>query len=122
LAEKRAGNGAPSVQEVAFDYIKSQYFRVIHADGVIGGGTPQGHVHFALFSERPPLAKRQVHSISSQGVLGAPIVEKTVIRDAIIRELDIDVIMTVAVAEQFHQWLGQRLEEIRKMTSGGVTK
>jgi hypothetical protein len=121
LAEKRSGNGAPLIQEVAFDYIKSQYFRVIHADGVIGGMTPHSHLHFALFSERPPLAKRQVHSISSQGALGPPNPEKTVIRDAIIRELDIDVIMTATVAEQFHLWLGQRLQEMKRMTSGGAT-
>jgi hypothetical protein len=118
LAETN-GNGARRPIEVAFDYIKSQFFRAIHADGAIGGGTPQGHIHFAFYSERPPLAKRQVHTVSPQGDLGAPIPEKTVIRDAIVRELDVDVVMTVAVAEQFHIWLGQRLQEIKKMTSGG---
>ena len=110
-------DGRP-VREVTFDYIKSQFFRVIHADGAIGGITPHGFLHFAFFSERPPLAKRLVHPMTPQGELGGPIPEKTVIRDAIIREMDVDVIMTLQAAEQLHTWLGQRLDEIKKLTSG----
>jgi len=111
-AERPGGSGQP-VKEVAFDFIKGQYFRVIHADGVIGGPTPQGHLHFAFYSERPPIPRRLVQPISPTGRLEDPILEKSVIRDALVREVDIDVIMTVQVAEQFHHWLTARLEEMR---------
>jgi hypothetical protein len=114
LAESSAGGNGKPAPEVAFDYIKSQYFRVIHADGIMGGPTPQGYVHFAFYSERPPLPRRQVHKVTPTG-LGDVIPEKTVARDAIVREMDVDVIMKIDVAEQFHQWLGQRIQEIKRL-------
>jgi hypothetical protein len=115
LADKPTGGNGKPAPEVAFEYIKSQYFRVIHADGIMGGPTPQGYLHFALYSERPPLPRRVVHSLSASGVLGDPIQEKTVVRDALVREMDVDVIMRVEVAEQFHIWLGQRIQELKKL-------
>jgi hypothetical protein len=112
-----AGNGKPS-PEVAFDYIKSQYFRVVHADGALGGLTPQGHLHFAFYSERPPLPRRVVHPVNNAGQLGDPILEKMVIRDALIREMDVDVIMRLDAAEQFHKWLGDRIQELKQAVAG----
>ena len=35
-----------------FFYIKAYNFRVVHVDGVIGGITPKGLLHLAVFSER----------------------------------------------------------------------
>src|SRR5579864_8214012 len=40
---------------VCFHYVKSNYFRVIHADGMYGGLTPCGGIFFALYSDRQPL-------------------------------------------------------------------
>lgn len=118
----KGGNGQPT-QEVVLDYIKGQYFRVVHADGMIGGPTPQGNLHIAFYSERPPIPKRMVQPVSATGVLGNPIPEKTVVRDCTaVRELDVDVIMTFQVAEQFHQWLGQRIDELKKAIQGGSSK
>jgi hypothetical protein len=118
LADKpTSGNGHP-IPEVAFDYIKSQYFRVIHADGVMGGPTPQGSLHFAFYAERPPLPRRVVHKVTPEGMLGDQIPERTVTRDALIREMDVDVVMRLEVAEQFHTWLGQRLQEMKQQMPG----
>jgi hypothetical protein len=120
LAENPSGgNGGSAPAEVAFDYIKSQFFRVIHADGIMGGPTPQGFLHFTFYSERPPLPRRMVHKVSTEGILGEPILEKAVVRDALIREMDVDVIMRIDVAEQFHKWLGQRIQEMKKIAAGG---
>ena len=117
------GGSEQPTQEVVFDYIKGEYFRVIHADGMIGGPTPQGQLHIAFFSERPPIPRRLVQPVSPTGVLGSPIPEKTVVRDCnFVRELDIDVMMTFQVAEQFHQWLGQRIDEMKNEFQGGSSK
>jgi hypothetical protein len=113
LVDNPTGGNGRAVHEVAFDYVKSQFFRVIHADGIIGGPTPQGFLHFSFYSERPPLPRRMVHAVSPIGQLGEVIPEKTVVRDAIMREMDVDVIMRLDVAEQFHQWLGQRIQEMK---------
>jgi hypothetical protein len=118
----KGGNGRPA-QEVVLDYIKGEFFRVIHADGIIGGLTPQGLLHLAFYSERPPIPKRTVHPLTPTGALGNPIPEKTVVRDCtVVRELDVDVIMTFQVAEQLHIWLGERLEELKKAFERGSTK
>src|SRR3989442_6878794 len=46
---------ATKPQDVTFHYIKSSQFRVVHADGIIGGVTPRGLIHIAVFSERPAI-------------------------------------------------------------------
>ena len=40
MAKKRRTEKTPVT--VSFDYIKSNYFRVIHVDGIFGGGVPAG--------------------------------------------------------------------------------
>jgi hypothetical protein len=122
LAEQpsKGSNGQPA-KEVVFDYIKGEYFRVIHADGMIGGSTPQGNLHVAFFSERPPIPKRTVQTVNALGALGDQIPEKTVVRDCtVVREMDVDVIMSFQVAEQFYKWLEQRLDEMKKMMQRGT--
>jgi hypothetical protein len=109
--QPKGGDGSPH-QEIAFDFVKSEFFRVIHVDGVIGGPTPRGLLHMAFYSQRPPLPKRIVQKITPTGQLGESVAEKMVVQDAIIREMDVDVIMSIDVAKQVHQWLGERLNEI----------
>ena len=87
------GNGEASPR-VNFDYIKSQNFRVIHMDGALGGLTPNGHIHMSLYSERPPIPRRMVYPLA-EGQLGEEIKDERVTRDAIVREVDIDVMMTI---------------------------
>ncbi|HLW54414.1 MAG TPA: hypothetical protein VKW06_16380 [Candidatus Angelobacter sp.] len=48
---------------VCFHYVKSNYFRVIHADGMYGGLTPCGGIFFALYSDRQPLPELTVQSV-----------------------------------------------------------
>lgn len=104
------GNG-DAADRVAFDYIKSHHFRVIQADGAIGGITPSGNIHFALYSERHAIPKRLVHQLNDDGSLGSPIQSETVARDAIVREMEVDVLLNVAVARNLYQWLGAKIEE-----------
>lgn len=113
---------------LAFDYIKSQYFRVIRADGAIGSVTPNGHIHFALYSERAAIPRRLVQELSSSGELGALIPEATESRESIVREMDVDVFVTLEVAVALHQWLGNHIEELsgraspQQQESGGETR
>lgn len=95
---------------VALDYIKSEYFRVIRADGAIGSLTPNGHIHMTLFSERLAIPRRQVYELV-ENRLGSLIESETVTRDSIVREMDVDVFLTIDIAKQIQQWLGDRIEE-----------
>lgn len=97
--------------KIAFDYIKSQFFRVIHADGAIGSITPSGMIHFALYSERPAIPRRQVQQLVEAGRLGDPIPSETESRESVVREMDVDVILTVDVAMLLRDWLDTRIKE-----------
>lgn len=108
------GNGDAG-ERIAFDYIKSQYFRVIHADGAIGGITPNGHIHFALYSERQAIPRRQVHEVLGDGHLGGLIESETVSRGSIVREMEIDVFLTIQVAKSLHEWLGGKIADHEKL-------
>ena len=104
-----SGNGGVSPR-VNFDYIKSQHFRVIHMDGAIGGLTPNGHIHMSLYSERPAIPRRIVHSLEGNR-LGDEIQSERITRDAIVREMDVDVQMTINAAIALRDWLDRQIQE-----------
>jgi hypothetical protein len=93
----------PGENEVAFDYIKAHDFRVVWADGVVGGLTPQGHIHCALFAERQALPRRQVFKIETgdgrMGRLGEEVLEKQISRGSVVREMACDVFLSAQAAE-----------------------
>jgi len=109
---KPKGNGHPP-ERVIFEYIKSPLFRVIHADGVVGSPTPSGNLHMAFFSERPAIPKRIAHALNEDKSLGAVVSGETVVREGLIREIDVDVIMSVQVAENLLKWLADRVADLK---------
>ncbi len=98
---------------VAFDYIKSAQFRSIHADGAIGGPTPNGQIHLAFYSERPSIPRRIVQRIDSKGALGEEVPSLRESRNSIVREMDVDVFLSLPVAKSFHQWLGTVINDLQ---------
>jgi len=111
-------NKAPAREEVAFDYIKGDDFRVIWADGAIGGVTPRGYIHCALYAERQAIPRRQVHALEkiddSTSTLGAEIPDKRISRGSIVREMACDVFMSVESAERLAHWLLERVDEVKR--------
>lgn len=106
---QRGNGGAPS--RVNFDYIKSQYYRVIHMDGAIGSVTPNGHIHMSLYSERLPIPRRTVFPLENDR-LGEENPNERIVRDAVIREMDVDVIMTAETAKNLSDWLETKIKEV----------
>ena len=108
---------SPSTDEIAFDYVKSSDFRVVWADGAIGHVTPRGTIHFALFTERPALPRRQVFQVGSavdgQVKLGSENMEKRISRESIVREMACDVMLSVDVAESLAHWLLEQVEQAK---------
>ncbi|MGD1094924.1 MAG: hypothetical protein ABSB35_23390 [Bryobacteraceae bacterium] len=94
--------------QVKFDFIKSSYFRSIHADGVWGGVNGHLDIAMAFFSERPAIPQ-QITVPIEDGKLGNELENKRVGRDAVIRDVEISVTMNVEVARAFHQWLDERI-------------
>ncbi len=117
MAEETGRDEGDQAPQVAFDYIKGQLFHVVHADGVIGGVTPNGSVHVAFFSERSAIPQREVRKINPDGTLGNVIASRSVTRNAIVREVDVDVMLAPPVAELLISWLQERVSELKKRTS-----
>jgi hypothetical protein len=107
--------------EVAFDYIKANFFRVVHADGAFGGITPQGYLHMALYSERRALPKQMVYSISKDGTIGPEMTERRDSRNAIVREVECDVILDERTMRSVHKWLGEKIEELQQLKQVAIT-
>jgi hypothetical protein len=98
---------------IRFNYIKSNFFRVVYTDGAIGGITPNGLIHMALFNERAAIPKELVHSVTQEGKLG-PIVE-TVSREGVVREMEVDVMLSPNAAKLIHTWLGEQLQKFEQL-------
>jgi len=86
--------------ELSIDYIKSNFFRVMFADGFIVGGTPTGMIHVEFFNARAPIPIRDVFRVSADGHLAEALPEKRVARPGIVREVEGEIIMQTVVAKQ----------------------
>lgn len=115
MSENETSNGASGRGLVQFDYLKSGQFRVIHVDGAIGGLTPGGLIHMALYSERPAIPQMLKHEMLEGGTLGPPV--ESAGRTAFVREMDVDAVMTPAVAQSLITWLQERLGDLRTATN-----
>jgi len=110
---------APSeeaVERVRFDYIKGNLFRVIHADGVVGGVTPRLNIHMDVWSERLPIPKQVVHEVKPDGTLGEELKHERTTRDAIVREVEVGVVLDLALAKSIIQWLKEKVDQIEEIT------
>jgi hypothetical protein len=101
---------ADTPERVRFYYLKSPQFRVIHSDGAVGGVTPRGFIHLALYSERPAIPQSQEHPISPEGRILDP--TDTEGKRGIVREIDVDVIMPKQAAIELRDWLVRRIDEL----------
>ena len=113
-AEKHMEKKPKAPNTVTFDYIKSTQFKSVHVDGALGGLTPNGHIHIALYCERPAIPRRTVQEIAPDGSLGDEVFGSRESRNSIVREMDMDAFLTLSVAKSIHDWLGARIKELQE--------
>ena len=104
----------PVQDRIEFDYLKSNFFRVVHADGVFGGVTPSLDIHMDVFSQRSPIPKKVVHEVKPDRTVGEEIVDERVIRDAIVREVEVGVVFNLAMAKLMVDWLNDKIRFIEE--------
>jgi hypothetical protein len=104
-----------ALPRLRFHYIKGQQFRVIHVDGALGGITPRGLIHCAVYSERPAIPQTTEHDISPEGRLGAQVSQEG--RQGVVREMDVDLIMSKQTAIELRDWLDGRVKELEQLES-----
>ena len=107
----------PLPSSVEYNYVKSQYFRVIHVNGAFGGLNPDGNLFMALFSERPPLPDVTVQAVESNGQLGAELVEQRKASKGIVRELEAGLAFDVRTARALLEWLRVRIDVAEKFAA-----
>jgi hypothetical protein len=97
-----------SPNAVKFHLVKGNFFRVIHADGAIGGITPAREIFLSLFSERGAIPQLIEQSINADGSLGDEI--KRFGKDGIVREIEVGVMLNAQTAKRIAEWLAKQAE------------
>lgn len=101
---------------ISFDYIKSNHFRVIRINGAWGGISPsEDQIHMSIYSERWPIPKRTVYALLDKNQMGEEIVEDRVSRNAIVREVEAHLIMSIGAAKRIREWLDEKITNYDKM-------
>lgn len=114
--EKRTRPGVDLKQGlIQYDFIKSNSFRVVHVDGAFGGITPRGFIHMAIYNERGPIPKQITNRLKEDGSVGEEIFERRITREAIVREVEADLIFTKETAIVIRKWLDEKITQIEEL-------
>jgi hypothetical protein len=105
---------------IKFYHEKGNFFRVIHADGAIGGPTPSREIFMSLYSQRVAIPKVIEQSLTPEGQLGAEVGREG--KAGLFRELEIGVVMTPATARQLATWLTQQATIAEQAPAIGANK
>jgi hypothetical protein len=109
-------------KKVKFNYIKSNFFRVIHADGAWGGLSANGQIHMTLYNERLPIPQQITHLVSSEGKLGEELKEARISKEGFIREIEVDVVMDLDVAKAIAKWLESKINFVENLKNKSQKK
>lgn len=102
-------SGKVGVDELRFDFIKTSDFRDYFVDGVFGGVTPRGYIQMFVYHERGALPRRVFHAVNGDGTITEEIREKRASRNAIVRDVEANLIMDVQTAKGLLAWLAQKV-------------
>jgi hypothetical protein len=106
-------------QKTAFQlpihFIKSTCFRVIHANGVWYGGDNQRNLHLTFFNERNPIPKTMVVKLDEHGEVVGEDISKRDSRHGMVREMEVDIVLSVPVALELYKSLGENLKAIQAL-------
>jgi hypothetical protein len=106
MAEAPTG---PAAGEAQFDFEKGNFFRVIWVDGAMGGITPGGQIHMAVYNERAPIPKSVFHAVQPNGQLGPENTGKRVVRTGFFREVEADLMFNYETAVAIRVWLDEKI-------------
>ena len=98
--------------QITFDFVRSPFFRVVHSNGAWGGITPHQELSVTFYSERLSLPHHITHELTPKGL--GPEVSRAV-KTNIQRECEVEVLMSMEEAVNLHTWLGDKIEEWRKV-------
>lgn len=91
-----------------FHLMKGNFFRVIHADGAIGGITPSREIFLSLFSERGAIPTLIEQAVNADGSLGKEISRES--KEGIVREIEVGVVLSSRAAKGIAEWLTRQAQ------------
>jgi hypothetical protein len=94
-----------------FDFVKSNFFRVVHADGIWISPLGQ-NFHVSFFNERVSIPQQVTHSINPDGSIGPEQPDLRTGRAAIVREVECDVVMTISTAKFMRDLLDSYIKAV----------
>ncbi len=97
-----------------FNYTKSNYFRVVHSDGVIGNITPKSDIFVGFFNERAALPDKVSFEVMPDGSLGKE-TERITTSEGIFREVEVGVVMDLELAKTMVVWLSGLINQAEKL-------
>ncbi|MDT8390551.1 MAG: hypothetical protein RRC34_08595 [Lentisphaeria bacterium] len=99
--------------ELTFQFVFPDDHNPEYATGCWGGVCPNTDISMHFYVERAALPKKVTHTVEG-GKLGSE-VRRDPQNPPLIRFVTTGVVMNQAAAEGFHRWLGQKLEEAKKL-------
>lgn len=115
-------------EKIFIDYLKSNFFRVLHVDDIGIRLTPDLDIQVILWNERASIPKRLAYEIEEDGSLGELIEEECEDRKSIIREVEavftIDLETADSIASHLRELvdaveLAEEIEETNESISKG---
>ena len=103
--------------EVRFYFLKAHDCKDFAVDGVFGGISGSGKIIAAFYTERPAIPTETVHIIQD-GELGPEKTEQRIVKHGLIRTIQSVAYFELKTAIAFHNWLGEKITEAKKL---GVT-
>ena len=107
------GDGNSQLPDVEYHYIKSNDFRVIHADGAIGSVTGRGYLNLAFYNERRAIPQKT--TVSFDADTKVPHESVTATRGGVVREVEVGVLLDARTTAELIEWLRTKLEDLHKV-------
>ena len=103
-----------SSEKIRIEYIKSNFFRILRADGAIGGTSPRLELFITFYSERFPIPKVLVYHQTPEGGPGEELYAERETKSGVIREAEVGITMDLPTAKSFASWLNDKIVELEK--------
>jgi hypothetical protein len=104
-------------KRIVYRYEKHPEYRVVFANGAVGGATPRGDVKFDLFLEYLEVPEQSVHSLTPDGI--GPEIERSPKDSPFTRQSQVGVVMSPGQAKALAYWLMGQVEQMEKKRGPG---
>ncbi len=111
-AESAGGESAAPRETATVFFAEAEDYRIVHADGIWGGVTPQLDVYMQFYTEFKEPPESVTYSIDGQRLKE----DSRTGREALVRQLQVGIMINVRTARALQAWLGDKIREADRAT------